>query len=69
LPAPIAIPTPRPPVFPSTPLKGIEFPLRKAKQLKVVISYLTGKHGETVQDEGIVTIASKSVGSDDLLIT
>jgi hypothetical protein len=68
-PAPIATRTPVPPVSPSRPLKGIKFPLEKAKQLEGIISYLSGKQGKTVQDEGISPIASKSVGCDDPLLT
>jgi hypothetical protein len=58
-------PDPVPPVSPSKPLKGTEFPLKQAKSLDGIISYLTRKHGGNVHDKGIVTITSKSVYSDD----
>jgi uncharacterized coiled-coil protein SlyX len=62
-------PTPRPirplrvspPVSPSKSLTETEFPLKEAKLLDGIISYLTRKHGGNVHDKGIVTIASKSV--------
>jgi hypothetical protein len=54
-----------PPVSCSKSLKGVEFPLTDAKSLKGIISYLTRKHGRNVQENGIVTITSKSVDSDD----
>jgi hypothetical protein len=63
-PAPIATPTPVPPVSPSKSLKGIEFPLKEAKSLDGIISYLTRKHGGNVHDKGIITITSKSVYKD-----
>jgi uncharacterized coiled-coil protein SlyX len=62
--SPIATPTPVPPVSPSTLPSGVEFPLKKAWPPDGIISYLTRKHGGNVHDEGIVTITSKSVKSD-----
>jgi hypothetical protein len=44
--------------------KGVEFPLKEAKSLDGIISYLTRKHGGNVRDRGIVTITSKPVYSD-----
>jgi hypothetical protein len=44
--------------------RGVEFPLKKAKSLDGIISYLTRKHGGNVDDKGIVAITSKSVLDD-----
>jgi hypothetical protein len=44
--------------------RAVEFPLKEAKSLEGIISYLTRKHGGNVQDNGIVTITSKSVCND-----
>jgi hypothetical protein len=44
--------------------REVEFPLKEAKSLEGIISYLTRKHGGNVHDKGIVTITSKSVASD-----
>jgi hypothetical protein len=41
-----------------------ELPLKVAKSLDGIISYLTGKNGENVHDKGIVTITSISLDSD-----
>jgi uncharacterized coiled-coil protein SlyX len=62
--APIATPTPVPPVSPPKSLKAAEFPLQAAKPVDGIISYLTRKHGGNVHDKGIVTITSKSVYND-----
>jgi hypothetical protein len=40
---------------------SVELPLKEAKSLDGVISYLTKKHGGNVQEKGIVTITSQSV--------
>jgi hypothetical protein len=55
--------TPRavPPVSPPKLLKAVEFPLKKSKSPKGIISYLTRKYGGNIHDKGIVTITSKSV--------
>jgi hypothetical protein len=45
---------------------GTQFPLREAKSVDGIISYLTQKHGGNVHDKGIVTITSKSVRGDDV---
>jgi hypothetical protein len=57
-------PVPVPPVSPSDSLKEVEFPLKEAKSLDGIISYLTRKHGGNVHDKEVVTITSKSVYSD-----
>jgi uncharacterized coiled-coil protein SlyX len=62
--SPIATPTPVPPISPTKLLKAAEFPLKEAKSLKGIISYLTLKHGGNVYDKGIVAITSKSVDDD-----
>jgi hypothetical protein len=64
--APIATPTPL--VSPSKSLKGSEFPLKEAKSVNGIISYLTRKHGGNVHDKEIVTITSKSVASDQYAV-
>jgi hypothetical protein len=51
-------------VSPAKSLKEVDFPLKEAKSLKGIISYLTRKHGGNVHDKGIVTITSKSVRND-----
>jgi hypothetical protein len=56
-------PTPIPPDS-SQSSTGIEFPLKKAKSVEGIISYLTRKHGGNVHDEGIVTITAKSIVDD-----
>jgi hypothetical protein len=65
---PVRISTPAPvpvaPVPPSKSLKEAEFPLKKAKSVEGVISYLTRKHGGNVHEKGIVTLTSKSVLND-----
>jgi hypothetical protein len=43
---------------------ALEFPLKDARSLDGITSYLTRKHGGNVHDKGIVTITSKSVISD-----
>jgi hypothetical protein len=48
-------------VSPPKSLKEVEFPLKQAKSVDGIISYLTQKHGGNVHDTGIVTITSKSV--------
>jgi uncharacterized coiled-coil protein SlyX len=60
---PLSTPTPVLPASPSKSLKGLEFPLKAAKSLDGVISYLTRKHRGNVHDKGIVTITSKSGSS------
>jgi uncharacterized coiled-coil protein SlyX len=62
--APLATPTPIPPISPSKRLKGVECPLKEAKSVEGIISYLSQKHEGNVHDKGIVTITSKSVRSD-----
>jgi hypothetical protein len=42
----------------------LEFPLKEAKALDEIISYLTRKHGGNVHETGIVTTTSKSIVSD-----
>jgi hypothetical protein len=42
-------------------LRQVEIPMKAAKSLDGMISYLTKKHGGNVQEKGIVTITSKSV--------
>jgi hypothetical protein len=57
--------TPQPPS--STPHKTqnqLEFPMKQARLLDGIISYLTKKHGGNVHEKGIVTITSKSVVDD-----
>jgi hypothetical protein len=44
---------------------GLEFPLKEARSVDGIISYLTRKHGGNVHDKGIVTITSLSVYHDD----
>jgi uncharacterized coiled-coil protein SlyX len=65
--SPPVSPSPTPPVrvSPAKSLKETEFPLKDAKSLEGIISYLTRKHGGNVHDKGIVTITSKSVYDDD----
>jgi hypothetical protein len=55
-PRPSSPPTPVSPV--SRPKSGtrVAFPLKQAKSLDGIISHLTRKHGEHVQDNGIVTL-------------
>jgi hypothetical protein len=65
-PIPIATISPVPPVSPSKSLKQVEFPLKEIKSVAGIISYLTLKHGENIQDRGIVTMTSKSVDSGPL---
>jgi hypothetical protein len=60
----VCTPPPVPPVSPSKSHKGFEFPLKEAKSLDGIISYLTRKHAGNVHDKGIVTITSKSVRDD-----
>jgi uncharacterized coiled-coil protein SlyX len=60
-PAPVFAATPFPPVSPSKSLKEVEFPLKQAKSVNGIISYLTRKYGGNVHDKHIVTITSKSV--------
>jgi hypothetical protein len=50
-----------PPVSLKKSLNEVEFPLKKAKSLDGIISYLTQKHGGNVHDKGIITLTSKSV--------
>jgi hypothetical protein len=57
-PSPIPHPVPRS-------LEEVEFPLPDPNSLDGIIAYLTRKHGGNVQDNGIVTITSKSVSTDD----
>jgi hypothetical protein len=45
------------------PLNEVGFPLKKAKSVEGIISYLTRKHDVNVHDKGIITITSKSVYS------
>jgi hypothetical protein len=52
------------PVCPSKERKVVEFPLKDAKSIDGIISYLTRKHGGNVHDKAIVTITSKSVYSE-----
>jgi hypothetical protein len=47
---------PVPPVSPSKPLTEVKFPLKKAKSLDGVVSYLSRKHAGNVHDKGIITI-------------
>jgi hypothetical protein len=47
-------------------LHVVEFPLKEARSVDGIISYLTRKHGGNVHDKGIVTITSKSVYSRKL---
>jgi hypothetical protein len=47
------------------PPRSLSFPLKEAKSVDGIISYLTWKHGGNVHDKGIVTITSKSVINDD----
>jgi hypothetical protein len=42
----------------------LEFPLKEAKSVDGIISYLTRKHGGNVHGKGIATITSKSVMYD-----
>jgi uncharacterized coiled-coil protein SlyX len=65
-PTPVSTPARVPPVSPSDALTEVEFPLKVAKSVDGIISYLTRKHGENVHDEGIVTITSHSLRNDDL---
>jgi hypothetical protein len=60
---PIATPTPVSPVSPSKSLKEVEFPLKGAKSIDGIISYLTRKHRRNVHDNRTVAITSKSVYS------
>jgi hypothetical protein len=60
--------TSAPRVSPSKSLKPAEFPFKtgwfsKTDPFHGIISYLTRKHSENVQDKGIVAITSKSVNS------
>jgi hypothetical protein len=57
---------PVPPVSPSKSRKEVGFPLKEAKSLEGIISYLTRKHGGNVPDRGIVTITSKSLYFGDV---
>jgi hypothetical protein len=60
-------PNPPPPSVSSKPQKTqskVEIPMKEAKSLDGIISYLTKKHGGNVQEKGIVTITSKSVYDD-----
>jgi uncharacterized coiled-coil protein SlyX len=59
----VSAPTPVQPVSPTKSAKGVEFPLKEAKSLEGIISYLTRKHSGNVHDKGIVTITAKSVMS------
>jgi hypothetical protein len=52
---------PAPAVSHSKSLKGVEFPLKEAKPLEGIISYLPRKHRGNFHEKGIVTITSKSV--------
>jgi hypothetical protein len=60
----VSNPTPVPPVSPQKSHNEVKFPLKEAKPLDGVISYLTRKLGGNVHDKGIVTITSKSVLDD-----
>jgi hypothetical protein len=42
-------------------VKSLDFPLKDARSLEGIISFLTKKHGGNVHEKGIVTITSKSV--------
>jgi uncharacterized coiled-coil protein SlyX len=55
-------PSSRGPVSRSNSPKKVELPLKEAKSLGGIISYLTQTHGGNVHDKGIVTIPCKSVG-------
>jgi hypothetical protein len=55
---------PVPPVSPSKSLTEVEFPFQKDRSKDGIISYLTQKHGDNIQNEGILTITSKSVYDD-----
>jgi hypothetical protein len=44
----------------------VEIPMKEAKSLDGIISYLSQKHGGNVGEKGIVTITSKSVFAGDL---
>jgi uncharacterized coiled-coil protein SlyX len=63
-PAPVSTPTKKSWFGRRKSLKEVEFPLKKAKSIEGIISYLTRKHAGNVHDKGIVTITSKSVVHD-----
>jgi hypothetical protein len=46
---------------PEKPQSNVEIPMKEAKSLNGIISYLTKKYGGNVQEKGIVTITSKSI--------
>jgi hypothetical protein len=58
-------PTPSASSEPAKSQNTVEIPMKEAKSLDGMISYLTKKHGGNVQEKGIVTITSKSVYNDD----
>jgi hypothetical protein len=58
-------PTPSASSEPAKSQSKVEIPMKSAKSLDGVISYLTKKHCGNVQEKGIVTITSKSVWNDD----
>jgi hypothetical protein len=57
-------PTPSASSEPAKSQRKVEIPMKSAKSLDGIISYLTKKHSGNVQEKGIVTITSKSVYSD-----
>jgi hypothetical protein len=64
-PAPLSTVTPPPSGSSAQPPADGEFPLTQPGSLDGIIAHLTRKHGGNVHDKGIVTIASKSVTSED----
>jgi hypothetical protein len=53
-------PTPLPSLKPQKSHRKVEIPVKAADPLGGIISYLTKKHGGSVQEKGIVTITSQS---------
>jgi hypothetical protein len=45
--------------------KSSTFPPREAKSVNGITSYLSRKHGGNIHDSGLVTIASKTIYTDD----
>jgi hypothetical protein len=54
-----------PEIFGSLRRRAVHLPLKESTSKLGVITYLTPKHGGNTQDEGTVTITSKSVYNDD----